>query len=90
MCRSRCQVLELSEWVAERYFENAFELLPVGIKEGLAEMADYRGYFKDEMQCLALQMRTLWSSPDFHHVNVSNLEGAKRLAPNVCPVPSCA
>lgn len=75
-------MLELSDCVAERYFEDAFELLPVGIKEGLAETVDYRGYFKDEIQCLAVQMRTLWSSPDFHHVNVSNLKGAKRLAPN--------
>ena len=69
------QVHHTAAFVAERYFRDAHSLLP----PDKVTSEDWAEQFAAEIDCMTVQMRSLFSDANFHHLNLTHPAAADRL-----------
>lgn len=72
------QIAAVASWLAERFFSDAWQLLP-DREAREATGQTHKTYYKELIMSHATFMRTLLTSPNFHHVNLVDTDGANRL-----------
>ena len=72
------QVQDLSAWLAEHFFADAWQLLP-DLAEREARDETHSALYSENIFALTLHIQRLWSHTNFHHLNVRDREGAKVL-----------
>ena len=70
------QIVETVDWLVDRYFCDAWELLS---EEQKREGEAYENLYKDGIYSTSLYARTLMTSENMYHVNVVDMHGAKSL-----------
>ncbi len=75
------QVRETAHWISNKFFSDAWEILPKHARDKAASEGknDHSAYYKDNISAMSVHIRTIIQSQNFHHLNLSDMEGAAKL-----------
>jgi hypothetical protein len=75
------QVNETSQWLANKFFSDAFHILPESMKQQAVDEGhhSYATRYKANISALSVHIRTIISNRNFHHLNLHDVEGAGKL-----------
>jgi len=75
------QINDTSQWIANKFFSDAWQIQPVSIKKSAADqgMDTHAKYYKTNISALSVHIRTIISNRNFHHLNLHDIEGAGKL-----------
>ena len=75
------QVNDTALWLANRFFSDAWEVLPESVREAARAKghADFSAHFADNITAMAVHTRTVMNGHNFHHLNLQDVDGASRL-----------
>lgn len=72
------QASQLATWLADRYFKDAFQVLK-DKTEREAKGETYQTLYKERIIAMQVWTEALFNSPNFHQINLSNRDEAKRV-----------
>jgi len=74
------QIVAASDWLTDYFFRNAYEMLPESQKRQCDDFENHgRVLYKEPMLAMSVACRTLLSSTNFYHINLTHHATAKRL-----------
>jgi hypothetical protein len=75
------QINDTATWIANKFFSDAWVLLPDVLKLQAASHGqhDYATYYRDNISALSVHVRTIISGRNFHHLNLHDTDGASKL-----------
>lgn len=72
------QIDSVSRWFSHRVFKDAWQVI-LDREEREAQGQNYISFYRDRIFAQTTMMRTILESPNFHHLNLTDKVGAKRL-----------
>jgi hypothetical protein len=75
------QINDTAQWLANKFFADAWAVLPESIRLGAAGagLCDFASYYEHNISAMSVHIRTIMSGRNFHHLNLHDLEGASKL-----------
>ena len=78
---SPAQIAEVADWLTKRVFSDGWRMLQGTTMREDAEKKNqtYQTFYEEQILAMKTFSRTLLASPNFHSLNLDNLDGAHKL-----------